>query len=268
MGKIMRRIVEFAYATSNLVGTLDDGNGEAGLLIVSGGNEIRIGAHRSMAALAQTIATKGYPVFRFDRRGIGDSEGANDGFESSGPDISTALAAFRAECPQVKRIVAFGNCDAATALILHAADVDHFILANPWVVEPIDDLPPPAAIKSHYLRRLKDPSAWRALVAGKLNIRNAIRGLRRISATDAAPQALTERVANALAHDHRPTTILLASGDITAIAFVDAWDGKNFEQARARPNLMLKHIDSSSHSFASDADFAILVETLRVALAQ
>src|SRR3546814_4060218 len=77
---------------------------------------IRSGAHRGMAMLSQRIAAAGHPVFRFDRRGIGDSDGSNGGFETSGPDIAAAIAAFRAAAPHVARIAAFGNCDAASAL--------------------------------------------------------------------------------------------------------------------------------------------------------
>src|SRR3546814_1492741 len=64
--------------------------------------------------LSQRIAAAGHPVFRFDRRGIGDSDGSNSGFETSGPDIAAAIAAFRAAAPHVARIAAFGNCDAAS----------------------------------------------------------------------------------------------------------------------------------------------------------
>src|SRR3546814_6776173 len=74
---------------------------DTGLLIVAGGNELRSGAHRGMAKLAARLARDGFPVFRFDRRGVGDSEGENGGFLSSGPDIAEAVAAFqigRASC--------------------------------------------------------------------------------------------------------------------------------------------------------------------------
>jgi hypothetical protein len=64
----MRTVTAFACAGETLVGTLDTATGETGLLIVSGGNEIRIGAHRGMALLAQRLAARGVPVFRFDRR--------------------------------------------------------------------------------------------------------------------------------------------------------------------------------------------------------
>lgn len=264
----MRRIINFTCEGATLAGTLDEGHLTSGLLIVSGGNEIRIGAHRGMADLAQTIASNGYPVYRFDRRGIGDSNGENNGFESSGPDIEVALVTFRAASPQMSRVIAFGNCDAATALIMHDTDVDHLVLANPWVIEATDDLPPPAAIKDRYARRLRDPNAWLALISGKINIYSLIRGLNRITRSKSKVTGLVDRVATAIVNDNRPTTILLATGDNTAIAFADAWKGFGFEPARRRAEVKIVNMNSASHSFANEADFAILVETLSAALAQ
>ncbi len=264
----MFRIIEFTCEEATLFGSLDEGISTAGLLIVSGGNEIRIGAHRGMAELAQKIAASGYPVFRFDRRGIGDSEGENNGFEASGPDIDAALAAFRAACPHISRVVAFGNCDAATALVLHDNNADGLVLANPWVIERTDELPPTAAIKDRYTRRLRDPKAWASLVTGKIDISKAIRGLRRISSIRNETSGLCGRFAKALVTDIRPTKILLATGDNTAIAFADAWNRPEFEPARNRANISIVRFDSVSHSFASDDDFALLVKALTDALAQ
>ena len=240
-----------------LAATLDEGGAAHGLLIVSGGNEIRIGAHRGMALLAQDLAREGYPVLRFDRRGVGDSEGENGGFRSSGPDIAAAITEFRELCPQVTRILGFGNCDAATALVLHDSDVDARLLANPWVVEPVDALPPPAAIEAHYARRVRDPKAWAALLTGTIDFRKAAQGLGRI----ASPRAPEMTLAQAFATDvgKRPTTILLAERDNTAVAFADAWAGN--------PAVPVVRIKSASHSFASDADYAALLNVLVEALA-
>ena len=159
MDRDVRRLTSFTCAGETLAATLDDAPGATGLLIVSGGNEIRIGAHRGMAELAATIAAAGHPVFRYDRRGIGDSTGENNGFESSAEDIREAVAAFRREAPHLTRVVAFGNCDAASALVLFHAEaaIDALLLANPWTIEAADDLPPAAAIRSRYVEKLKDP---------------------------------------------------------------------------------------------------------------
>lgn len=258
----MRRFLSFMCEGCSLSATLDEGDGTAGLLIVSGGNEIRIGAHRGMARLASDISSEGYPTFRFDRRGIGDSEGGNGGFEASAADIQSAIKAFRKACPNVRRIVAFGNCDAASALLLHGPQfVDAMVLSNIWVVEPTDNLPPPAAIKAHYLDRMKDPKAWLGLLTGAVNVRKILSGLLRI-ASPVAPSALADRAALALATNSIPTDILLASKDGTAIAFADAWKSEAFAKARSNRLLAVTRYESSAHSFARDVDYAVLKTAL------
>jgi exosortase A-associated hydrolase 1 len=263
----MRRILNFPCGGEMLAATLDEAAGTTGLLIVSGGNEIRIGAHRGMAKLARDVAAEGFPVFRFDRRGIGDSSGENGGYKSSGPDIDAALSAFRAECPHLTNIVCFGNCDAATALVLNETGEKALVLANPWVFEPVDDLPPPAAIKAHYWARLRDPMTWLRLLKGGINFQKALAGISRIS-QPAAASTLVEQFLVGLSHvvkGKRPTTILLASKDATAIAFRSEWE-KLDKGARFSGKVQLVEIDSSSHSFASDADYAILKTEIITAL--
>ena len=129
----MKRLhLTFHCEGSTLAATLDTAPLTTGLLLVSGGNEIRSGAFRGQARLAQTIAKRGFPVFRYDRRGVGDSEGENLGFEHSAPDTRAALEAFRAIAPQINRVVALGNCDAASALMLAGgAGCDGLVLSNP-----------------------------------------------------------------------------------------------------------------------------------------
>lgn len=254
----MRRLIEFPCAGEILVGTLDEAPGATGLLIVSGGNEIRIGAHRGMAMLAQRVAEAGFPVFRFDRRGIGDSTGENQGFESSVHDIAAAAATFAAEVPQLRRLVGFGNCDAATALALFhaAAGIDALLLANPWVVETADDLPPPAAIRARYAERLRDPKTWLRLVRGGVDIGKLFKGLSIISNNRSEDGGIAARMAEALAASGTPVTILLATRDNTAIAFRDAW----------KVYAPIIECDTASHSFAHAADKQWLFERVREAL--
>ncbi|NCP11835.1 MAG: hydrolase 1, exosortase A system-associated [Sphingomonadales bacterium] len=274
----MRDFLTLACAGDTIAATIDRPDGEirAGLLIVSGGNELRSGAHRGMAMLAQRFAAQGIAVLRFDRRGVGDSGGDNAGFDASGPDIATALAQLRAACPPESRIAAFGNCDAASALALHGpfVGIDAFVLANPWAIEEArsetgsDDatpLPSAAAIRARYRAKLKDPREWMRLLRGGVDLTKLARGLSRARGGD-APSALADRLGEAMAKVAVPTQILLASRDRTAIEFIAAWTSPAFAAARGNKSLSLHDLDSASHSFARDADKAWLEERLLAAL--
>jgi exosortase A-associated hydrolase 1 len=257
-----RRVIAFPCEGATLFGTLDEADGATGLLIVSGGNEIRIGAHRGMAWLAAEIAAAGHPVLRYDRRGIGDSEGENGGFESAGPDLAAAIAAFREQ--GVTRIVAFGNCDAASMLALNGG-ADALILANPWVIEAADDLPPAAAIRARYAERLRDPAEWRRLVTGGVDIAKLARGVGRLVPRRHMGKSLTTRIAAGLKAFNGPITILLAERDNTAIAFADAWRKPEFAAIRERAKI--EQLRSASHSFAGAEDQLWLREQVLAALA-
>ncbi len=268
----MRRIVSFKCAGDLLAGTLDEGPSATGLLWISGGNEIRSGAYAGQATLAAELAAKGHSVFRYDRRGVGDSEGSNGGFESSADDIAAAVAAFAVEARQIKRIVAFGNCDAAAALALFHSGlaIDALLLANPWVIEMASQdkeatVPPAAAIRSRYWARLKNPRSIIDLVTGKINIRKLAGGLTKAVHRD-QPSGLSTRIAHALAATDIPVSILLARRDTTALAFQSVWHDKSYSAVRAKANVTLEQIDSASHSFADAVSRAWLVERIERAL--
>ncbi len=248
----MRRwLTSFDCEGATLAATLDEAAGTTGLLIVSGGNEIRSGAHAGQAAMAAHFAALGYPVFRYDRRGIGESEGDNGGFEASGPDIGAAIAAFRSKAQEVTRIVAFGNCDAASGLALFGGDIDALILANPWVIDAAgEDAPTPpsaAAVRARYWARLKNPRSLIDLIGGKIDLKKLAGGLARAAQKD-SPTGLAGRIAEALAASTTPTTILIAERDTTAMAFMAAWRDAGFAAARAR--IDLRTYPTASHSFA------------------
>jgi exosortase A-associated hydrolase 1 len=260
----MRRTLSFTVEGALCAASLDEAAGTHGLLIVSGGNEIRSGAHRGMARLAAAVAAAGHPVLRFDRRGVGDSEGENLGFEQSGPDIAAALALFRAHCPHLTRVTAFGNCDAAAALLLHhrAGGPDALLLANPWTIDaPADEgetdaLPPPAAIRARYAAKLRDPREWRRLLRGGVDLGKLARGLR--SARVAAPPSdLAERLRVAMWRIDVPVSVLIAARDTTAMAFMAHWAGTFRNE---RDAVRLRSLDTASHGFA-DAEARLWLET-------
>lgn len=236
-----RRHLIFPCEGASLLGTLDDAAGETGLLIVTGGNEVRSGAWSGQALLAARIASAGFPVFRFDRRGVGDSEGVNAGFRGSAPDIAAAVAAFRAECPHLKRIVGLGNCDAASALMLaRGAGLDALALSNPWTIEHDDAAPPPEALRDHYRRRLADPSAVLRLLTGKVSPGKLFRSLRDAVRPAPAPTSLTQDMARGIERFDGPVAFLLAGQDRTAQAFLAAWN---------RDDPRIRRCADATHSF-------------------
>ena len=251
----MRRALEFVCEGETLFGTLDMADGDTGLLIVSGGNEIRAGAWAGQALFAARVAAAGHPVFRFDRRGVGDSGGINRGYRESRTDIAAALAAFRDAAPGLRRVVAFGNCDAASALMLFGGDLglDGLVLANPWTVEGEDDgVQAPAALRRRYTAKLADPAEWKRLLGGAIDLRKLAGGLRRAAAS-APASALAEQMRAGLARFPGPVSILLAERDRTAQLFLAAWGG----------DARIIRLTSASHSFADEAAREWLFERVR-----
>lgn len=221
----------FGCGTLRLAATLDTAPGTAGLLIVSGGNEIRSGAFGGQAELAARIARAGFPVFRFDRRGVGDSEGENRGFRRSAKDIAAAIEAFRAMAPQIERVVAFGNCDAASALMLAGgAGCDGLVLSNPWTIAQdangtLDDAtPPPAMLRARYAEKLRNPREIARLLSGGVDLGKLAHGLTRALRTGPAAPRLAKEMQAGLSGFAGDVRILLASADRTAQMFEAVWD--------------------------------------------
>lgn len=246
-----------------LAATIDGAEGAAasttGLLIVSGGNEIRAGAHGGMASLAQKLAQQGFAVCRYDRRGIGDSAGENSEFLNSAADIAAAAAFFRQRQPKLQRIIALGNCDAATALVLFgpSAAIDGYILANPWVIDAPCGSPeqpptmPPSAIRARYWDRIKDPRTLLDLMSGKIDLRKLFAGLQQARQKQENSQ-LALQMRDALLKLDAPVRCLLADRDTTARAFLAAWQSDDFAEVRKAAHISIAHLDSASHSFADD----------------
>ena len=256
----MRRHLTFPCGPDTLVGTLDQASaiGPVGLLLVSGGREIRSGSWSGQAQIAARLAAAGVPVFRYDRRGVGTSEGTDPGFQHTHDDIAAALAAFRTAVPGLRRIAAFGNCDAAAALMLHGAalGLDGLILATPWTLEDnapdAPSAPPPAALRQRYLAKLANPREVLRLLTGGVNLAKLLGGLRRAAAAP-VQSGLAAQMAEALARCTCPVTILLAAGDRTAQMFEAVWP-------KADPRIQCHA--SAGHSFAGEAAQAWLLERL------
>ena len=246
-----RRHITFDCQGASLIGTLDKGGENTALLIVTGGNEVRAGAWNGQARFAARIADAGFPVFRFDRRGVGDSEGVNSGFTDCAADISAAISALREAAPHVTRVIGMGNCDGATALVLaKGGGCEGLVLSNPWTIEGDDgDAPaeaPPAAVRAHYLRRLRDPKAILRLLRGGVKIGQLFGSLKSALRPAAPPSTLAQTFAVELKAFRGPVTILLAGRDRTAQVFEAGWD-------KADPRV--KRCAEATHSYVESQEW-------------
>ena len=250
----------FSCGPHTLAGTIDQAAGSTGLLIVSGGNEIRAGAFGGQAAIAARIAAAGFPVFRFDRRGVGDSEGENLGFRHSARDISSALEAFYSLAPQLTRVVGFGNCDAASALMLaQGAGCDALVLSNPWTIEDdnggsgADATPPPAAVRARYAEKLKNPQEIIRLLGGGVDLGKLARGMAHALKPPPPASGLAQEMAEGLSRFAGPVSILLATADRTAQMFETAW---------APNDPRIRRCDGAGHAYVEPEHRAWLEQQL------
>jgi exosortase A-associated hydrolase 1 len=257
----MRRLLTVPCGGVLLGASLDDGGGSAGVLMVTGGTQTRIGSHRMFERLAAGLAAAGYPVFRFDRRGVGDSEGEEGGWRSSADDIEAAAAAFRSEMPGLDRIIGFGLCDGATALALYGGGLNGLILANPWLVETEAGEPPAAAVRERYKQRLTSAEGWKKLLAGSVSYRQVLKDIRAIAGASLSP--LAAEVAGPLRE--LPVQFILSRGDATGIAAAAEWEGEAFATLRAANPAPLI-IDTDSHTFARPGDAEALLAACLEAL--
>lgn len=165
-----------------LIGVLHSpGNSAAkcGVLIVVGGPQYRVGSHRQFVLLARYLAKQGFPVLRFDVRGMGDSSG-NDipKFDDLDSDINAAVDCFFKACPDLQQLVIWGLCDGASAAGFYAyqdARIAGLVLLNPWVFT--EQGAAKTQLKHYYLKRLLNRELWSKIIRGKFQYRDSLRSL-------------------------------------------------------------------------------------------
>lgn len=246
-----RRPLLIPLGPDRLAGMAHPAAGPVGVLVVAGGPQTRVGSHRGFVTLADRLAAAGHPVLRFDRRGLGDSDGDDPGFRAIGPDIAAARAALLAAFPHVRRVVGFGLCDGAAALALDPDAFDALILANPWTIDAdrAPALPPRAAVAARYRARALDPRRWAALLTGRVDLGKAVRGLIHVARPE-PPSATVAAMAANLARFTGPVLVPLAGADATAQAFAAWWDKPLFAPARAHGRVRVVEIAAATHTFA------------------
>ncbi len=177
---------------SPLVGMLHPATGkqETGvLMMVAGGPQYRIGGHRQMVIWARKLSSRGFPVFRFDFAGMGDSYGKYVEFEDTENDIRDALTRFFEEVPSLKRVVLWGECNASSSSLLFAYKdqrVKGIVMINPWV--RTEQGQAKAVVKHYYLDRLKQRSFWLKVLTLKFDLIGSMKSaMKMISLASGAP---------------------------------------------------------------------------------
>jgi exosortase A-associated hydrolase 1 len=250
----------FECEGDSLVGVLHAPPGGArrpGVLVIVGGPQYRVGSHRQFTLMARDLAAAGFPVLRFDYRGMGDSDGAPRSFEAAGADITAAIAAFSAAAGgSLDGVVLFGLCDAASAALMYGArepSVKGMVLANPWVRSEAGEAK--SYVRHYYGRRLLQGSFWRKLLAGETRILASIRDFMRKLAASRAGSAggggfVAAMHAGLLAF--RGPVLLFQSGrDLTAGEFDDLCaDDADWRSALQAPGIELVRLADADHTFS------------------
>ena len=153
--------------------------GKTGVLFIVGGRQYRTGAQRQFVRLGRCLASAGFPAFRFDVRGMGDSSAAEPRFFlETTDDITAAIAEFRRLSPDLDRLLLWGLCDGASAAAVYAAEhqnVGGVMMVNPWVTTKSGAAR--TTLKHYYQKRLVSAGFWRQLINGKIDPLQSLRSL-------------------------------------------------------------------------------------------
>ena len=259
-----RSAAEDGEAQARMVGilSLPAAPGPRGILIVTGGPQYRVGSHRQFVLLARALAAQGWPVLRFDLRGMGDSEGSARDYRAAGPDIAGALAQFFDAVPTLREVALWGLCDGATAAACHAprdARVYALILLNPWVRSSAGLAR--ATLRHYYLPRLLQGAFWRKLASGGLQPGASLASLRQVAAaTQGQTQEAQEDDApapallRALTQFQGKVLLILSGDDLGAREWQTLLHGDAAWRAvAARAQWTQAQVDGANHTFASAA---------------
>lgn len=231
---IVERAVNIRCGGSVMVGILHDpvhALRDLGVLFLVGGPQYRVGSHRQFVLMARKVAEAGIPVMRFDYRGMGDSEGRSRSFETVQDDIRAAVDFFLDDRKELRGVVIFGLCDAASSALMYCATdprIKGLMLANPWVRTQAGQAR--ATVKRYYLQRLTQRSFWRKLLTGEFHViasmRSLICNLRQLghgapAVEGSADGHFVRRMERGMASFDGPILLLISGRDLTASEFED-----------------------------------------------
>jgi exosortase A-associated hydrolase 1 len=234
---------------------------QRGVLIVVGGPQYRVGSHRQFTLLARSLAQQGIAAMRFDYRGMGDSHGPARSFEDVQHDLRAAVDHFIGAVPQVREVVIWGLCDAASAALFYAADdarVTGLVLLNPWV-RTADGFAK-ATIKHYYRDRLFSPGLWKKIVSGRFDYAAALGSFVRLvrtarggrqEAVTPGDMPLPERMLAGWSRFRGKVLLILSGADLTAKEFSDMTTASDQWQRQLKAARVTQHaLEPADHTFS------------------
>jgi exosortase A-associated hydrolase 1 len=254
----------FECAGETLVGIADvpQRPRSRGVLIIVGGPQYRVGSHRQFVLFARRLASEGFPAFRFDYRGMGDATGEYITFKQIADDIRTAIATFQKLCPQVREVVLWGLCGAASASMIYAPGDDRvagIVALNPWVRDSASFAT--TQIRHYYGPRVLQRDFWTKLVRGEVGVIGALRAFLRTlwtaavrSASSGASKGVSyqARMAQGLASFSGPTLLILSGNDLTAKEFLTYVSGDgDWAGVLNRPSITRRDFPGADHTFST-----------------
>ena len=232
-----------------------------GVLIVVGGPQYRAGSHRQFTLLARHLARHGIPAFRFDYRGMGDAAGDRRPFDAVDDDLRAAVSAFMSAEPDLKGVVIWGLCDAASAALIYAptdARVKGLVLLNPWVRDAQTQAV--TQMKHYYLKRLMDRAFWRKLLRGGVQWRASAGSLLQTSRAvldgrRTAPmdhRSFQDRMLGGWRQFSGPSLLVMSGRDLTAREFAEYSAAREpWRERLASTKLTRVDIPEADHTFST-----------------
>lgn len=267
--------VVFHADEAPLVGVLHRPPGPAlpvGVVVLVGGPQYRVGSHRQFVLLARRLAEAGVAVLRFDFAGMGDSGGTPVTFETAERNVAAALDTLLKRCRDVRCVVLWGLCDAASAALMYAARdarVSGLVILNPWVRTPAGLAR--AQLRGHYLQRFVSRAYWLKVMCSPATLLASARSLGRdlatagtgphgpvphpgdpVTAGGSPRESFLERMLAGARQFRGRTLLLLAGKDLTAGEF-KALLGSNsaWRRAFSRESVRRCELPDADHTFSS-----------------
>ena len=270
-------------AGDRVLGIYHPGNADAdtAVVIVVGGPQYRVGSHRQFVLMARSVSDAGFPVLRFDYRGMGDSEGDPRSFEDVDADIRNAVDRIVEMSDTIRKVVLVGLCDAASASLMYAANDERVVaqvLLNPWVRSEQGQAK--SYLRHYYLQRLMQRSFWTKLFSGRMHVFKSVREFLQ-SVRQARGSAVEEsgvdvqrtnddfvsRMLRGLKSFTGPILFLISGRDLTAGEFVDLCkDDKAWKSSMQKGRVETQRLEAADHTYSRreslDAANTIIIDWL------